>query len=220
MLGRMRIASPLVGWCVVVSLSGCASSPAPTPEPAAASTAVAEPAATRAWLREFGTKYQYDTGYMQQLLDLSPAAYDTFAAAMGMSGHRVHLPLDAHHVACISALMADDCGACTQLDVRMALEAGIDRELLRQLLEEPAKLPAALRMVHDYATHVVKQGNADPARVTALRAQYGDAAFAELAVNVLGVRIYPALRRALGAETACPPVTLPDAVPAAKGGAR
>ena len=167
-----------------------------------------DPAATKLWLHEFGTKYHYDTGYMEQLLDQSPAAYDAFAAAMGMSEHRVHLPVDAHFVACISALRADDCGACTQLNLRMAVEAGVDRVVLRQLIEDPASLPPVLRLVHEHATQVVRGGNADAARVAQLKQALGDEAFAELAVNILGSRIYPALRRAMGAEVSCPPLTL------------
>ncbi len=167
-----------------------------------------DPAATHAWLHDFGATYGYDTGYMEQLLDQSPSAYATFAAAMGMAEHRVHLPVDAHFVACISALMADDCGACTQLNLRMALEAGVDRALLRQLLEDPSGLPPVLRLVHEHATQVVHGGNADAARVAQLKAAFGDVGFAELAVNILGCRIYPGLRRAMGAEHECPPPTL------------
>ena len=164
-----------------------------------------DPSVAREWLRDFGAKYAYDTGYMEQLLSLSPAAYDAFTASMGMSEHRVHLSVEAHFVACISALLADDCGACTQLNLRMASEAGVDRGVLRQLLEDPDRLPPTLQLIHDYATQVVRGGNAVPAQVTRLRQILGDEAFAELAVNVVGSRIYPALRRAMGAEVVCPP---------------
>jgi hypothetical protein len=180
------------------------STTAPAPEPQNPN----DPAATRAWLHEFGTKYHYDTGYMEQLLDLSPAAWQTFEAAMAMAEHRVHLSVDAHFIACLSALMADDCGACTQLNLRMAVEAGVDRDVLRKLLQDPASLPPMLRLVYEHATQVVRGGNADAARVAQLREAYGDEAFAELAVNVLGCRIYPGLRRAMGAEVFCPPVSL------------
>lgn len=168
----------------------------------------ADPAATRAWLHDFGSTYAYDTGYMEQLLDLSPTAYEAFAAAMAMAEQRTHLSATEHFVACISALLADDCGACTQLNLRMAVAAGVDRDLLRQLLEKPDGLPAELRAIRDYATQVVHGGNAGRELVRQLRTTLGDAAFAELAVNVLGCRIYPGLRRAMGAEVACPPPTL------------
>lgn len=188
------------GLLALLLASACVSPPA--------ATTPTDPATTRAWLRDFNAKYHYDTGYLEQLLDQSPAAYDVFAAAMGMAEHRVHLPVDAHFVACISALRADDCGACTQLNLRMAVEAGVDRALLRQLLEDPASLPPVLRLVHEHATQVVRGGNADPTRVAQLKQALGDAAFAELAVNILGCRIYPGLRRAMGAEVACPLPTL------------
>jgi hypothetical protein len=165
-------------------------------------------AATRVWLRDFGAQYSYDVGYMEQLLDASPAAYETFAAAMGMADHRVQLPVDAHFVACISALMADGCGACAQLNIKMAVEAGVDRQLLQLLLKDPERLPANLALVHRFACQVVKGSNADTTTLTGLRAAYGDAGIGELAVNVLGVRIYPALRRSMGAEFSCPEPTI------------
>ena len=165
-------------------------------------------AATRVWLRDFGAQYAYDVGYLEQLLNASPAAYETFAAAMGMADHRVHLPIDAHFVACISALMSDGCGACAQLNIKMAVEAGVDRQLLQQLLKDPERLPTALALVHRFACQVVKGHNADSATLDGLRAAYGDAGIGELAVNVLGARIYPALRRSMGAEFSCPDPTV------------
>lgn len=183
--------------------SSCSTTPTDKAEPRASSVDD-----TRAWLRDFGAKYQYDVGYMEALLDLSPAAYEAFAAGMGMAEKRAQLPLDAHYVGVISALLADDCGQCTQLNLRIAVEAGVDRATLKQVLEEPERLPPTLRLVHDYATQVVKGQNADIGTVGKLRDALGDEAFGELAVNVLGARIYPALRRAMGAETYCPPPSL------------
>lgn len=196
----MRSSRALPYILTLVFATACASTDAPGTTP--------DPVATRAWLREFGATHAYDTGYLEQLLELSPAAYGAFAAAMGMAEHRVHLPVDAHFVACISALLADDCGACTQLNLRMAVAAGVDRKILRQLLDDPSRLPPVLRLVHEHATQVVHGGNADAARTARLRAALGDEAFGELAVNILGCRIYPALRRALGAEVSCPPPNL------------
>lgn len=187
---------------VAVTLPLAASCSSTTPAPAA------DVDATRAWLAEFEEHYGYDTGYMENLLGLSPAAYDRFAAAMGMAEPGAHLTPEQHHVGVISALMADDCGACGQLALKMAVEAGVDRDLLRGLVDAPEGLPTPLRTIHAYATQVVRGGNASTESVTELRAALGDEGFAELAVNVLGCRIYPGLRRAMGAETACPPLTL------------
>lgn len=183
--------------------SACSTTPTDDVEPRA--TSVED---TRTWLRDFGATYEYDVGYMETLLDLSPAAFEAFSAGMGMSEPPAHLPRDAHYVGVISALLADDCGQCVQLYLRMAAEAGVDRATLRQVLEEPEDLPSTLGLVHGYATQVAQGQNADASTVATLRGTLGDEAFAELAVNVLGARIYPALRRAMGAETVCPAPTL------------
>ncbi len=159
-------------------------------------------------LQGFGEAYGYDVGYMQQLLELSPTSYSKFASAVTMSEAPTALPLNAYFVAQCSALLADDCGACTQLGLQMAVEAGVDRELLRTLMEEPENLPETLRWVQEHATQVARGENADADRVAALRKALGDDAFGELTTTILGSRLYPALRRALGAEVACPPPSL------------
>ncbi|MDF1836444.1 MAG: hypothetical protein P1V35_01125 [Planctomycetota bacterium] len=158
----------------------------------------------KAWLAGFEENYKYDVGYMEELLTLSPAAYEAFAGGMGMAELRGKLPVEAYFVGTTSALLADDCGQCSQLNIRMAVEAGVDRSILKHLLEDPSGLAPNLRLVNRYATQVVGGQNASPELVAQLKETFGDEAFAELAVNVLGVRIYPALRRAMGAETACP----------------
>lgn len=169
---------------------------APSPTPT-------EIAAARTQLHEFAAHYDYDTGYLENLLDRSPAAHATFTAAMGMSHHRAALPVDVHMVARIATLRADDCGACTQLNLRMAVESGVDRELLRTVLERPQALPPVHRLAYEHAQAVVRGENGDPEVVRALEKALGSAAFAELCVAIVGSRIFPALKRALGQEHAC-----------------
>ncbi len=50
---------------------------------------------------------------------------------------------------------------------------------------------------------------ADEERLDRLRTHYGQEAFAELAVTITGSQIYPTIKRALGAMTACEIVSLP-----------
>lgn len=165
-------------------------------------------AETRVELRQFGEMYHYDVGYLEQLLDLSPSAFSAFAGGMAMAEHHSHLPADAHAIAVLGALMADDCGQCTQLYLRIAVEMGVERSTLHQLLEDPNGLPARLRIVHTYAQEIVAGRNVTPELLAKIRLEYGGEGLAELAVNVLGSRIYPGLRRALGAEEVCPPAHL------------
>lgn len=59
----------------------------------------------RAGLRTFSNQYDYDTSYMERLLDLAPAAYDKFAAAMGMSQAADALPAEAAAIAKVATLL-------------------------------------------------------------------------------------------------------------------
>lgn len=155
-------------------------------------------------LDAFAQAYSYDTGYLSQLLQTAPGAYTVFQAAQGLSTHREHLPLDAHFVARVATMQAEDCGGCTQLNLRMAVEAGVDRELLRTLLETPKRLPEPLRDIRDHAQEVARAPLPDPERAERIRRHYGDAAFGELGAVIAGCRIYPTLKRSLLRMESCP----------------
>ena len=164
----------------------------------------------RAELEAFGRAYRYDTGYLIELAASAPEAFETFRAAQGMSHHRKALPLDAHFVARVATMQAEDCGACGQLNLRMAREAGVERELLRTLIDDPSRLPEPLRDVRDHALGVCAGafGPEEDERGERLRAAFGEEAFHELAVVIAGCRIYPTLKRSLLQPQACEPLRL------------
>jgi hypothetical protein len=156
------------------------------------------------FLREFETRYQYDAGYAHALIDDAPAAFEAFQGfQQTMGSFRGDAPADATFVARIAALRAEDCGPCLQLTVRMALESGVDREILLAAVKRHEDLPAKLRRVYDFARAVAS--NADV--VDELRAQvlsdYGREVVAELAIYVAAARIYPTIKRGFGMAKSC-----------------
>ena len=157
----------------------------------------------QAELEAFGKTYDYDVRYLVQLAEASPGAFAAFTVAQGMSQFRDALPLDAHFLARVTTMQIEDCGACAQLNLKMAVEAGVDRELLRTMLEDPHSLPAPLQDVRDHVHAVCRGQERDGDRSDRLRAQYGEAAFAELAVVITGSRIYPTAKRSLGSAPYC-----------------
>ena len=170
---------------------------------AAAPEAAPHESAALAELRLFSAQYGYDTEYLETLLTDAPEAYQVFGAANAMSTHRKAAPLDAHYVARIATMQVEDCGPCTQLNLRMAIEAGVERSLLEKLLHHPEELPQPLQDVRQHARAVVGAIDLDPACVERLRAHYGDEAFAELAVVITSCRLYPTLKRALLKNESC-----------------
>jgi len=162
----------------------------------------------RAELLGFGGHFDYDVSYLEQLLDEAPEAYLAFAAAQPLGHRRDGLTQEAHAVACTAVMLHDDCGACAQLNLRMAVEAGVDRGLLQTMLDQPEQLPAPLFDVFEHARQVVRGSDPDPERVSRLRQQLGAVAFGELAAAITGARLYPTLKRALGTTTTCRRPTL------------
>lgn len=154
-------------------------------------------------LKLFSAAYGYDTEYLEALLAKAPGAYRAIEPAQEMSSYRKDLPLDAHYVARIATMQVEDCGPCTQLNLRMAIEAGVERELLDTLIQSPEKLPQPLQDIRNHARAVTGAGELDPACVDRLRAHYGEGAFLELAVVITGSRIYPTLKRAMLKNESC-----------------
>ncbi len=159
-------------------------------------------------LNAFGQAYGYDASYLIDLNRASPGAFEAFAASQPLGHYRSELSLEAHFVARITTMQAEDCGPCGQLNLLMAVEAGVDRELLEWLIHEPDRLPQELARVRAHVRQVLGQDPVDPEGVEALRASLGDAAFAELATAIVGSLIYPTLKRAMLASMSCEPLNL------------
>ncbi|MDH5525950.1 MAG: hypothetical protein OEY97_01415 [Nitrospirota bacterium] len=165
-------------------------------------------AAIQTQLQEFSKAYKYDTAYLEELLNASPGAFGAFSPGMEICKYRKALPLDAYFVACVATMKGEECGPCGQLNLRMAVEAGVDRELLALVIKKPNLLPSPLRDVHDHAFAVTQGPLQDPERAERIRKHYGDEAFAELAVCITGNRVFPTLKRALMKADHCEILTL------------
>lgn len=158
---------------------------------------------TKAQLEAFGQKYDYDMGYMIRLLENSPSAFATFAAAQAMGHAYDKLPLEAAYVARVTAMKTDDCGPCLNLGLKMGAELGVDRDLLKNAVKHPSALPPVLKDVHDHTVASLRNEGDDADRMERIRDAYGIEAFAELAVVITGCRIYPTLKRAMGMVAYC-----------------
>lgn len=159
-------------------------------------------------LAAFGAAYSYDIGYVLDLVDDALPVYEAFMSAQPLLTFRDTLPLDAYWIARISAALTDDCGACAQLGLRRAVQEGVSRELLRQMLDAPSSLPGALADVHAHARAVCDHEPDDAERAARLRAAYGSAGLAEIALGILAGRMYPTLKRGLSRVESCARPTL------------
>lgn len=156
-----------------------------------------------AQLAAFSQMFDYDVTYLREMLDTSLPAYEVFASARGMSGHRVKLPVDAHAVACVTTMLVRDCGPCTQLQLKMAVQAGVARPVLDALLNEPENLSPSLRDIYDHVQTVAGDAPPDDARLQRLRDSFGAEGLVELGLAIAGSQVFPTLKRALGHAKTC-----------------
>jgi hypothetical protein len=148
-------------------------------------------------IRAFAEAYDYDMSYQERLLSDAPESFEAFARAQGLAVVQHFLTDEVHWTARISMMLAEDCGDCLVLTLRMAREAGFSDELAGAVLDRPAELPTLLQDVRSMAAAVSRNPLGDAEVGGRLLDQLGPRGFAELSVCLTGCRLYSSVKRAL-----------------------
>lgn len=157
----------------------------------------------RAQTRSFGAHYDYDTAYMEEMLEECPEAFTLFSAASPMTSLRSRLPVSAHFVVRLAAMQAADCGPCLEMTIKMAREAGVVDALIRGTLQEGLGLDPEMEKLRAFAVAVTKGEEPDLAGLKSLRLLFGTAGLHEIGVNIAGTLLYPTVKRATGYAKCC-----------------
>ena len=156
------------------------------------------------FIDRFEKRYDYDASYMRDLLEADPAAFLAFSKVQGLGGYR-KAPPRALVAARLVGTLAEDCGPCTQIVVRMAEEEGLPPAVLKAILtgDEAAMGPdAALAWRFARASLARDIEAADPLRDEIVR-RWGAKALAAIALGLASARVYPTVKYALGHGKAC-----------------
>jgi hypothetical protein len=159
--------------------------------------------ASREAIRAFGQHYDYDTTYIEELMEMSPGAFHTFEAAMPLGQYQKAAPTELLAIVKIAAIRAEDCGPCTELGMKMAREAGVPEQIIRGALHGGKGLNVEQLDVYHYARAVAANEEMDPELLPRLMARLGGEVIAELAIAITGTRLYPTMKRALGHAKSC-----------------
>ena len=152
----------------------------------------------------FERRYDYDASYMRELIDIDPAAFLAFAKVQGLGGYR-KAPPEAQVAAGLVGTLAEDCGPCTQIVVRMAEENGVSPAVLKAILtgDEVGMGPdAALAWRFARASLARDMEAADPLRDEIVR-RWGRKALASLSLALATSRVYPTVKYAMGYGKTC-----------------
>jgi hypothetical protein len=153
---------------------------------------------------KFERDWNYDAGYMRDIVDASPRAAWLFSRVTALGQFRRDVPIDAWCAAGIAAVRHEDCGPCTQLGVTMAERAGVNPEILRAVLTDnvdamPPEVALAWRFTQATLAH---DAAADEYREAIVK-RWGRRALVSLTFAMTVARLYPTVKYALGHGKAC-----------------
>jgi hypothetical protein len=160
-------------------------------------------------LDAFARTWNYDVSYMREIADADTKAAMAFGKVMGMARYRKDVPLEVLYAVKITGTMAEDCGPCTQLVVDMAQKEGVDAATIRAIvagdtdaMSEEAALGAGFAKAS-----LAHAPEADALRDEIVR-RWGKRALVSLAFALVGSRIFPTAKYALGHGKACLRITV------------
>jgi hypothetical protein len=163
----------------------------------------------RRQIAAFERTWGYDAGYIRDLIDVDPRAFLAFGKVAGIAHYRKDIPAAAHYAAKITAVMAEDCGPCTQLGINMAEREGIDPAVLRAVVARDfGAMPYEVALAARFAEMTLRHApQADDLREEVLRL-WGKRGLISLAFAITSARLFPTLKYALGHGQSCTRLTI------------
>jgi hypothetical protein len=158
---------------------------------------------------KFERAWNYDAAYAHELIDADPRAMLLFGKAQMLSRYRKDVPPEVHLAAGLVAVMAEDCGPCTQLGIDMAERSGVDPAIVRAVVARNYEaMPFKVALAARFAEATLQRApEADDLREEVVR-QFGKRGLVSLAFAMLSGRMYPTVKYALGHGHACRRLTI------------
>ena len=172
----------------------------------------------RRWINTFEHTWNYDASYLHELLDIDPRALTAFGKVSAIARYRKDVPPAVYSAAGIVAVMAEDCGPCTQIAIDMAERAGVEPDILRAVVAHdtsalPFEVALAVRFTEATLRHAPE---ADDLREEVVR-RFGKRGLVSLAFAMIAARFYPTLKYAMGHGRACTRLTIGGEVRPVRG---
>jgi hypothetical protein len=158
----------------------------------------------RRQISKFERTWNYDAGYMHELIETDPRAFLVFGRLQAVTNYRKDVPDAAFAAAGLVAVMAEDCGPCTQLGIDMAEREGVDPAVLRAIVtRDYAAMPYQVALAARFTEATLEHApEADDLRQEVVD-QFGKRGLISLSFAMLAARMFPTLKYALGHGHAC-----------------
>ena len=155
------------------------------------------------FINQFESHYDYDCSYMRRMAETSPKAFEAFVNFLPMGKIGSSVPSDILWTAKIASMLTEDCGSCVQLSIKMAIEAGVEKDLVKKIVLHRNELSPEHSLMFKFATSIATNGQDHQELQLAVAQKYGPEQLTELAVAISSTKIYPTIKRALGEFKSC-----------------
>ena len=153
-------------------------------------------------LEQFSSYYQYDVQYLRDLYESSADAFAKFNALQPLSMHCELLSMEEHWIAKLAAMKAQDCGACLELNIKMALEAGVSLNLVKNVVSNTEALTPHQRMIYEYVFGLAANQQ-DNSWLDDMKQNYSRGQLLEFGLCAASAVFYPMVKRAVGDVESC-----------------
>lgn len=155
-------------------------------------------------LAAFEKTFGYDASYAHELLNEDLGAFLAFAKIQAMGNYHKNVPAAPLYAAKLVGTLTEDCGPCTQLNVTMALRAGVDgKQLAAVLANDEAAMCDDVKLAVRFArTSLAHDPEADVHRDEVVK-RWGKEGLYSLTFGLTAGRVYPTVKYALGYGKAC-----------------
>lgn len=153
---------------------------------------------------KFGRTYDYDMSYLMEMAEFYPAKTWRYLAFLPLSTHFSAVPKELYYAVKIVASRLADCGICTELEISIAIEAGVDRRQLSFLIVgDVENMSSTILLGYKYA-NAVAQNNIDLLEIIDhIKIEYGKKGLWDVATAYNFGEFYPKLKRGLGEAVSC-----------------
>ncbi len=153
--------------------------------------------------------YNYDASSMHEMLKENPKAFATFEAFMPMAAFVDKAPRDVIYVAKLTSIKNEDCGTCVQLNVDIAIEAGVDKQIIKEIIFNEGKgLAPNLKLIYDFTLLVGNKEDISISMYEKMDKLYSRAVLVEIALAIAATKVFPTTKRVLNYMKSCSKVQI------------
>jgi hypothetical protein len=157
-----------------------------------------------ATIESYKTHYNYDTSFMEEMINVSEKSYEVFENFLPMASFGNNTPTDVLNIVRITAIKNEDCGTCAQLYVDLAVDAGLDKDIIKEIIYNQGKnLTDELKILYDFTLAVSNNETISTDLYDKINKLYSREVLTEISLAIAATKVFPTIKRTLNYLKSC-----------------